>query len=143
MAFDPLRFHSSETSRTNSSVLHRLYQVESEVEELQYRIREIPSFPNDNYGSPWRPKPLTPRDKHRLPPSSIDLVQQDIEDLSRHVKRLECLVSGFVCQSESHPVKIKPRVHEQDRRSTQAKKKVHWWDQIEIATDGKKRSRRY
>jgi len=31
-------------------------------------------------------------------------------------------------QSESYPARNTPRIYEQDRKSTQAKKKVHWRD---------------
>lgn len=131
MASNRLRFCSSDVPRTSSSVLYRLHQVEREVEELQYRLRERPSLAEAYYGSRWWLKPqIAAINNHRLPQSSIDLIRQDVQDLSRHIQQLECIVARMYDQSASYPVRNTPRIYEQDRTSTQAKKKVHWRDWI-------------
>lgn len=129
MASNRLHFYSSDVPRTSSSVLCRLYQVEREVEQLQYRLRERPSLAEDYHGSRWWPKPQTAAtNNHRLPQSSIDLIRQDVQDLSRHIQQLEYIVARMYDQSESYPVRNTPRIYEQNRNSPQAKKKVHWRD---------------
>lgn len=144
MASSRVPFYSGETPRTTSSVLRRLYQVECEVDQLHYRLRQRPSLPGDNFGSRWRPNPvIATTDKHRVPCDSIDLIRQEVQNLPRQVQRVECLISRMYYQRDSFSVRSKPRAHEHDRNSMQAKKKVHWWDQIETAAEGKERNRRY
>jgi len=87
-------FYSGETPRTTSSVLRRLYQVECKVDQLHYRLRQRPSLLGDNFGSRWRLNPvIATTDKYRVPCNSIDLIRQDVQNLSRQVQRVEYLIS--------------------------------------------------